>query len=405
MDPEEVKGVEDAVSKALAEKLPEILKTVEEASVQNAQKAAVTKTQDVDKTKSVMRTVAEHGTLAYKAPFITLSEDMEKFVNGFLMVAKGDYAGLMRSGLVAEKDFAGQNETTPDEGGYLVAPTEFDTAILQYQFQESIVRPRATVRTVRGNTFTVTNLDQSSNSYAGAVMTWNVESGEISSSKIKWGKKEIQLGKLTGKTIITNELLQDSIVDVANYIIQVFGAAVTYMEDMAFFQGAADGGGEGVNAPIGILNTVGIQTVNRQEANKVGYKDINAMYHKLRTTMRKNCVWVVSSTAAEYLDEQVDAYDRPLLSPSIHDTMTMRMKGLPVIELDEAYLPALGTKGDIILVDLSKYYIVDKLGLRIDTSIHDRFDYDETAVRFVKRVSGKLVMPIAAVALDVPAVY
>lgn len=388
MDPEEVKGVEDAVSKALAEKLPEILKTVEEASVQNAQKAAVATPQDVDKSKSVMRSIEKHGKLAAKAPFITLGADMEAFTKSFIERTRG---------IVKAAD---QNITDLDDGGYLVAPAELDQAILQYQFQESIVRPYATIRTVRGNTFKINNLDQSENSYGGVTMTWNTEGGEIENSSLKFGQQEITLGKLTGLNVISNELLQDSLVNVANYIVQVFGAAVTYYEDLAFINGAVSN-----NSPLGILKTPGILTVNRAEANKISYVDINAMYHAPRTSVRKSCVWIGSSTAIAHLDGQVDEFGRPLLSSSMHETMQMRLKGAPVIELDEAYLPALGSKGDLIFVDLSKYYIVDKVGLRVDASIHDRFRYDEVSTRFVKRVTGKLMAPYAAVALDVPAVY
>ena len=129
------------------------------------------------------------------------------------------------------------------------------------------------------------------------------------------------------------------------------------------------------------------------------------MFHSLRTTERKNGIWFGSATAAEYLDGLLDNDGRPLLTPSrqINDPAEWRIKGKPFVELDEAYLPALGTKGDLIFVDASKYYILDKLGMRIDVSMHDRFRQDEMTWRFIKRVDGQFVLAEAGVALDVPA--
>ena len=50
---------------------------------------------------------------------------------------------------------------------------------------------------------------------------------------------------------------------------------------------------------------------------------------------------------------------------------------------------AVGTKGDIILADLSQYIYATKGGLRSAASMHVRFVEGETALRFVLRNDGK----------------
>jgi HK97 family phage major capsid protein len=61
--------------------------------------------------------------------------------------------------------------------------------------------------------------------------------------------------------------------------------------------------------------------------------------------------------------------------------------GRPVIPVE--YCATVGDLGDIALVDLGQYQAIDKGVLKTATSIHVRFDYNETAFRFVFRFDGQ----------------
>ena len=63
--------------------------------------------------------------------------------------------------------------------------------------------------------------------------------------------------------------------------------------------------------------------------------------------------------------------------------------GRPVIPVEQAN--TIGSLGDISLVDLSQYLLIDKGGINAASSIHVRFIYDESVFRFIYRVDG---MPI-----------
>jgi HK97 family phage major capsid protein len=70
--------------------------------------------------------------------------------------------------------------------------------------------------------------------------------------------------------------------------------------------------------------------------------------------------------------------------------------GRPIVVTEAC--ATLGTVGDVILADLSKYLTVVKAGgVRSDTSIHLFFDQNTTAFRFVLRIAGQpwLSAPIA----------
>lgn len=378
----------EAVGEALEKRMPEFMENIQKA--QDSKKKdiaeAMKKGEVATENKSIMRTFAEHGELAFSAPFLKLSKQTEKFVSEL----KDKALGIVKA--------SDQNTANDEEGGYLVAPAEMDQSIIQYQWQESVLRKFATIKTTRGNEYKTNKLDQSTNSFGGVTTAWDNEGDALTQSGFKLGQLRLIVNRVTGLTVSSNELLQDSLVDVANFIVQVFGAAISYKEDMAFFQGTGDG------QPQGILTYPSIQSVNRATANQVNYSDINSMFHSLKTGARTKGMWFGSATAIKYLDGLVDGNSRPLftISENPSDNFSGRMKGRPVVELDEAYLPALGTKGDLIFVDPTKYYILDKLGMRVEVSAHYRFNYDEMTWRFVKRVDGQFVLGESGVVLDVP---
>ena len=61
--------------------------------------------------------------------------------------------------------------------------------------------------------------------------------------------------------------------------------------------------------------------------------------------------------------------------------------GRPVIEIEQA--DTVGDQGDIMLLDLSQYLMIDKGGLEAAQSIHVRFIYGENTFRFTLRTDGQ----------------
>jgi HK97 family phage major capsid protein len=61
--------------------------------------------------------------------------------------------------------------------------------------------------------------------------------------------------------------------------------------------------------------------------------------------------------------------------------------GRPVIPVE--YCQTLGTKGDVVLADLSQYVMIEKGGVQAAQSIHVRFLNDEQTFRWVVRNDGQ----------------
>jgi HK97 family phage major capsid protein len=77
----------------------------------------------------------------------------------------------------------------------------------------------------------------------------------------------------------------------------------------------------------------------------------------------------------------------PLFKFADSDGDTNRLMGLPVISLE--YMPALGTQGDIALVDANEYLVTDKGGVNGVTSLHVLFNSDQQCFRWRWRLDGQ----------------
>lgn len=355
-----------SVAEAVGGKVEEIKKEVLEASKANA---GVPKVKEIGE-KSVMN------AKNIKAPFKQLGSDMEKFCDSFK---------------------AAFNSATPADGGYTV-PEELESAIISYAEESAIVRPRATVIKMKTDTWKKNKLDQSTSQFGGVTVAWVGESGTTTDTKFTIGQVSLTVNKMLMLTTESREILADSNLDFANYVVNLFGRAMVHFEDVAFLTG------DGNAKPLGVLVDTDVPVVNRAVADQISSVDIDNMFYSLKPIFRKAAIWLGSTGAVKYIDGlTVSATDlRKLLGQSMTANGVIEvLKGKQVIETEKC--SALGDKGDLAFVDFSWYYIGDREGITVDSSIHDRFRNDEITVRLVKRVDGMLAMKESAVILDVPA--
>jgi len=370
-----------AVSEAVTSNMDAMKKSIEDAKVEDKKNFKTKETIVLE--KSVMK------TKRIEAPFVELGTKMEKFCVDMKSMLKG--APMLES----DEQKAAFNEGEDADGGYTV-PEELATAIMSYVEEETIVRPRATKIKMASETWTKNKLDQSSTQFGGVTVSWVGESDTTTDTKFALAQISMTARKMLMLTTESREILADSNIDFANYVVNIFGRAAAYFEDYVFLNG------NGTTQPLGILADTDIDTVNRAVANQIAYADINEMFYSLKPTFRRKAVWVGSTGAIQYIDGLVDSDGKPLLSESLKSATPVTLKGKGFFESEQ--VADLGTKGDLIFVDFSWYYIGDREGITVDASIHDRFRYDEITIRLVKRVDGKMAMKEAAVILDVPSV-
>jgi HK97 family phage major capsid protein len=130
-----------------------------------------------------------------------------------------------------------------------------------------------------------------------------------------------------------------------------------------------------------------------QTAKTLVFDNIIKMWMRMYAAGRTNAVWFINSDTLLQLmtmNMAVGTGGIPVYMPAngLAGQPYGTLFGRPVIEIE--HCQTLGTTGDVILADLSQYYLGRKsTDIESASSIHLRFDYGETAFRWIVRVDGQ----------------
>ena len=156
--------------------------------------------------------------------------------------------------------------------------------------------------------------------------------------------------------------------------------------------------GTGVGEPLGFINcpaAVIATAVAGQGANTIVVENLAAMYARMLPTSLMNAVWIADIGTLPQLMTMalsVGTGGGPVwmtggFGAGAVGAPPMTIFGRPVIFTEKC--PALGTTGDISLVDLSYYLIGDRQIMQAASSEHYKFANDQLAFRIIERVDGR----------------
>jgi len=287
----------------------------------------------------------------------------------------------------------GLNEATPSQGGYLLPP-QIAAGIHQNMWSVGSVLSRFNPIRVTGNSLTINAVDESSRAdgsrMGGVRGYWLAEAAQKTASKPKFRQIELKLKKVAALCYATDELLAD-----VSALESWIGNEVP--NELRFQVEAAIINGNGVGKPVGILQSGSLISATRTDASQIDAYDIGRMWAR-RLPGYNDYVWFVNPAVYPQLLNMTIG-DMPVYAPSVRpDVPFGTLLGRPVIENE--YCPNLGTVGDILLASPSAYALITKGGIEAASSIHIKFDYDETAFRFVYRVDGQPYYNAAITAYD-----
>lgn len=279
------------------------------------------------------------------------------------------------------------------QGGYTV-PVEVKNAIMEKTLEDSIVRPRAYIQPMTTNRMEVpadVDADHSSNYFGGITIYRAGEGAQKTAKNPTFRKIGLTLHKLTGLCYVSDELLSDSVVALESYLTRKFGQSIAFVEDDDFLNGT------GVNMAAGAFSSanpslVTTTAVTGQGASTIIAENIMDMWAHMYPAGKNKAVWIANPDCTRQLMTMslaVGTGGIPIWMPAggLADRPYETLLGRPLIYSEK--MQAIGTAGDIGLADFSQYMIGEKGGLQIASSIHIRFDYDETAFRFVLRYDGQ----------------
>jgi len=115
------------------------------------------------------------------------------------------------------------------------------------------------------------------------------------------------------------------------------------------------------------------------------------MYARMRPRNRRRAIWLYNQEVEPQFFKMgitIGTGGVPVFMPAggISQSPFHMLFGCPMFPFESC--EALGTEGDIMYVDFSEYLLSDRGDIKTAASIHARFVYDETALRFTYRVDG-----------------
>lgn len=324
------------------------------------------------------------------APWVTLSKEMEEWTK--------DFARYLKNRSISKL----LQESTDTSGGFLV-PEEFRALMIMYNTEQTAAFQRATVWPMMGEKLSFPKLmqepdvdDSDFDHFAGVTFAWTEEGGTKEETEPTFGLVELIVHELAGYTEITNTLLDDSAINIINFITTLFRSAWYWMVDRSFIQGT------GGKQPLGVVNDPSVLTVNRDTAGTVVVADVLSMEAKLPAVFDDGAVWFLSKNARTALRGQTTTGGELVLVENynnIAEGYNSMLLGKPVV-LADGKVSALGTKGDIIYGNWKWYYGAMRQDFSMDSSRDYKFRNNRTALRCSGRVDGQAALGQAFVILD-----
>ena len=293
---------------------------------------------------------------------------------------KKNFWNVMRSKVPNPAIMNALQEGVDTEGGYLV-PDEFEHTLVEALEEENIFRKLAKViQTSSGERkIPVVSSKGSAN--------WIDEEGPYVDSDDSFGQVTISSFKLGTTIKVSEELINDSVFDLENYISKEFARRIGAREEEAFFTG--DGNGK----PLGFLAATGGAEVGvtAASATAITADEIIDLYYSLKTPYRKNAVWILNDATVKAVRKLKDSTGQYLWQPSLTDGTPDKLLGRPVYT--SAYMPtaAAGAK-TIAFGDFKYYWIADRQGRSFRRLNELYATTGQVGFLGSQRVDGKLIL-------------
>jgi len=308
--------------------------------------------------------------------------------------------GFLRNGVQSLDDIERKtlNLGTTTAGGYVVAP-DYSTSIIEKLTQFSPLRGLASVMTIGGTEIYIPTL---TSNIAGG---WVTETGTRPSTEPTFGQANIKVFEYAGSVPVSQQLLEDSFVDLSTFLSGHITKQFGRSEASAFMIG--DGNGK----PTGLLHTPGDygQVTAKQDGTDIVAKIIEAFY-RLPGAYASVGSWLMKRETMGVIRAAADNANKGTLwSDSLANGTPATLLGRPVYESVDmdgmvgAGSPAADTFPIAFGDYASAYQIVDRVGVAIQRDDFTGADNGIVKLRARRRVGGKPVLPEAVVLIKATA--
>jgi len=305
-----------------------------------------------------------------------------EFLKAVALASKGSVSQQLKAWHAASKTAGHMSEGDDSQGGFLV-PAQFIADLKMNTIIDDGIPGRCTTLPMQTNTVSLPYVNETSHAtsvYGGVSVYRTGEAAQKGASKPTFGLCTLTLHKLTVFTYVSDELLEDSPISIEPLFRKMFPEALSFTLADDILNGTGAGMG------LGVIPAPATITVARAGAGAVAWADIINMWSRLYTRSAGNSVWFANNDVFPQLavmTQVVGVGGVPVYIPAGGASATPygTLMGRPLILTELAQ--TMGTAGDVILADLSQMLLGRKSGadVKFGSSIHLRFDYNETAFK------------------------
>lgn len=270
-------------------------------------------------------------------------------------------------------------ETIGAQGGYLV-PEELLLTVESMLLEKSLFGRLAwnlpmAAATLAVPTFNLTTAQAAGTSplWGGMVLTSTKEGATLTESEPTFNQTTLTANVQGAIAFAPNQLVRDGGVVLAAYLERGFAELIAWTVDYLCFN--ANGAGK----PLGVINADGTYVVTRDTTTTVTQTDLSNMVGHLVPACFSRAVWCFSVSAFAKVAN--------LAAFIINNDGLLHLLGRPVYITEK--LPAVGTKGDVLLFDPSMYALGTRWEEVVATTEEPiAFKTNSTAFRLIWRGDG-----------------
>lgn len=299
-------------------------------------------------------------------------DEYSKFIADFVDARVRNNPEAMQRMFARQK--ASYQEGTPSEGGYLV-PDEFQWDIIKLGREKYFALNEC--RVVNMNT------DQLYLPTEATLATteWDSEEGQIGQKEGTLGQVSLSTKRLNSLAIASNELLQDSAIDVVSLITEQFSYAILGELDNQVVAGTGDPVSGLMKGVAGTSVVLGTGSANFSML--LGDNFSNAI-SQLDASYLDGAKWIMGKTAKHYVRTMKDDNGAYLFQMP-YGGQPATLWEYPIIESSKAPANAASTVATVF-GNLKNFVIGRRLGtMSLDIDPYGKFDYYQTRFRMVTR--------------------
>ena len=191
---------------------------------------------------------------------------------------------------------------------------------------------------------------------------------------------------------VSEELLNDSAINIEQFVLKEFGRIFGLAENDAFVNG------DGNNKPTGIVHSAPVGKTAAAQ-NAITADEVIDLYYSLETPYRENAVFVANPATVAAIRKLKDSTGQYLWQPGLATGEPDKLLGRPIYTSSAVDTIGAGKKV-LVIFDPNYYVIADRGGLSIAVLKERYADTGQVGYRGTLRVDGKLVIDAAAKALQ-----